>query len=119
VDTLSNPAALDSATAALVRLQRRWWRIAYASGIALVAGFCLLWVAWQPAYAARWALAAVPLVVYGMWLLRRHLADNHRPTEDFLLPDLGAGTALTVARGVGLALLGGFVLLPRPPGEYA
>ena len=115
MDTLSSP----SASGALAHLRRRWWATLGASGTVLVSGFCLLWVAWQPAYALRWGLTSLSLLLYGLWLLRRHLSDNHRLGEDLLLPDLGPGTVLTVARGVGLALLGGFVLMPRPPGEYA
>lgn len=111
--------ALTSATAARVRLRRRWWVLVGVSGVLLVSGFWLLWIVWRPAHAVRWTLAALPLVVYELWLLRRHLSDNHRPGEDLLLPDLGPGTVLTLARGAGLALLSGFVFLPRPPGEYA
>lgn len=44
------------------------------------------------------------------WGLKR----NYRPNEETLLPTLGYGNGITVARGVLVSLLAGFLLIPEP-----
>jgi len=58
-------------------------------------------------------------LIYELWLLYRNLPLNHRQAEMEILPELGAGTWLTMLRGLFLALLGGFIVLPRPVGWLA
>jgi CDP-diacylglycerol--glycerol-3-phosphate 3-phosphatidyltransferase len=68
------------------------------------------------AQAARWTAGAAAALAYLLWELRRNLGRNFRPGETAILPTLGAGTALTLARGLFCALLTGFLLIPEPSG---
>lgn len=75
----------------------------------------LLPIAWgvqPPGVAGRWLLAAGALWLLVWWLAwqRRTLNREHAAAAPF--PDLGWGTRLTLLRGLLMAALGGFVLLP-------
>ncbi len=80
-------------------------------------GYLVLAPVWQDA--GRWALLAVPLLLYGLWLLWRGLPLNYREGEAAVLPSLGYGNGLTLARGLALALMSGFLFSPWPPGALA
>lgn len=75
-------------------------------------GYGLLRLQWSNA--GRWALLAAPLLLYGLWVLWRGLPLNHREGETDVLPTLGFGNALTLYRGLALALISGFLFLPWP-----
>jgi len=59
------------------------------------------------------------VLIYELWLLYRNLPLNHRQGKTELLPTLGAGTWLTMLRGLFLALLAGFFVLPKLDGWLA
>lgn len=80
-------------------------------------GYGLLRPLWSNA--DRWALLATPLLAYGLWLLWHGLPLNYREGETAVLPTLGYGNGLTLARGLALALLSGFLLTPWPAGWLA
>ena len=103
----------------LGRLRRRWWVVAFLYAVSLSAGYALLRVTWQPAYAWRWAALAGLGLAYALWLFGRGLKDNHRQGEHLVLPTLGAGNAVTLLRGLLVGLLAGFLFFPRPPSELA
>ncbi len=84
---------------------------------AWLGGYFALRPVWQNA--AHWALMAAPLLLYGLWLLWRGLPLNYREGETAVLPTLGYGNGLTLARGLALALLSGFLFSPWPPGLLA
>lgn len=67
-------------------------------------------------------LLTLPLIILvaaaELWHLYRLLPHNHRHDETAILPSFGPGTILTITRGLLLALLGGLVLLPRPPSGW-
>lgn len=63
-------------------------------------------------------IAAV-ILAYELSLLYRNLSLNNRHAEAELLTTLGAGTWLTMLRGLFLALLAGFCVIPRPDGWLA
>jgi CDP-diacylglycerol--glycerol-3-phosphate 3-phosphatidyltransferase len=103
----------------LTHLRRRWWLATLLFFFTLWPVYVFLQNTWQPLYAQRWLIIAAVVLAYQLWLFRQGLKHNHRQGEAALLPTLGAGNALTLLRGLGLALLAGFLLSPRPPGAAA
>ncbi len=61
------------------------------------------------------AAAALAFVLITLW---RNLPQNHLPDKD-LFPGLGPANWVTILRADLLALLAGFVVLPRPAGALA
>jgi len=104
---------------ALTSLRIRWVGLALALTLMVSAGSAWLYLAWQPGYALRWLALAMCLSVYLMWVLWRSLPYNHRAGEKLLFPGFGAGNNLTLARGILLAALAGFLFSPLPPGGLA
>jgi CDP-diacylglycerol--glycerol-3-phosphate 3-phosphatidyltransferase len=78
----------------------------------------LLYRNWQPVYAQRWCIMAAAVLGLKLWLFGRWLKNNQRQAETELLPTLGPGTILTLLRGALVGLLAGFLLCPRPQGEW-
>jgi CDP-diacylglycerol--glycerol-3-phosphate 3-phosphatidyltransferase len=107
----------------LARLRLRWWGMLALSGLVLAGGFSFLVSTWPGnaagRYAVRWLALSAVVLSYQLWVLWRGLPANHRFSEPDLLPDLGPGNSLTLARGVLVACLAGFLLLPPPPGWLA
>jgi CDP-diacylglycerol---glycerol-3-phosphate 3-phosphatidyltransferase len=104
---------------ALKRLEKRWGIFSGASFLILGILYWLSYIFWKPLYAAGWGITAAIGLSYLIWFLWRNLLKNHRPGEANLLPTLGPGNTLTLARGVLLAYLAGFLLLPKPVGDLA
>jgi len=63
-------------------------------------------------------LSAVVLA-YELWIVWRGLPANRRAGEATLLPSIGPGNALSLARGLCIGLLAGFLVGPWPPGALA
>jgi hypothetical protein len=82
-------------------------------------GSAWLFTAWQPVYTLRWLALAVGVSIYLLNLLWQCLPFNYRAEEKLLLPYLGPGNVLTLARGILLAALAGFLFSPLPPRELA
>jgi CDP-diacylglycerol--glycerol-3-phosphate 3-phosphatidyltransferase len=99
-------------------LYGQWWVAALGGVLSLGISVTLIGISigWQNA--ARWAILPILGMAYIFAYLRRHLNDNFG-VEGVLLPTLGWGNALTVTRAILLALLAGFLLLPRPTGLVA
>ena len=96
------------------------WRLSASAGLAAVAAWSfLLGKTLGPAPAMRWTIGAASAVAYLLWELRRNLGRNIRAGETDVLPTLGAGTMLTLTRGLFCALLAGFLFIPQPPGWLA
>jgi CDP-diacylglycerol--glycerol-3-phosphate 3-phosphatidyltransferase len=55
-------------------------------------------------------------LIYLFFVCARNLEHNRRPGEQQLLPDFGWGNRLTLLRGMFVAAMLGFLLIPRPPG---
>lgn len=96
-------------------LRRRWLLCAIGCLAALAGGYAIL-RGWQESAATAWLLLAGLVAVFQLVSLWRLLPSNQRPTETAILPMFGAGTSLTLLRGLLIALLAGFLLFPRPPG---
>jgi CDP-diacylglycerol--glycerol-3-phosphate 3-phosphatidyltransferase len=56
----------------------------------------------------------VIVLAYSLWLCWTGLDRNRRPGEASLLPTFGPGNTVTLLRGLVMALLAGFLFLPRP-----
>ncbi len=100
------------------RLERRFQAAAGLAALTLLAAGLGLALAWRPDQALRWGLPAALCLAYLLLFLLRRLPDNRSP-EGLLLPGFGPGTWLSLAPGVALALLAGFLLPGRPPGPLA
>lgn len=70
-------------------------------------------------HGGRWLILSGVTLAYGLWVLWRNLPANHRLGESELLPTIGPGNALTLARGLCVGLLAGFLFGPWPPGALA
>lgn len=101
------------------RLKALWLRFGLLSLGLLAAGTLALQITWETRYAVRWLALAAPALIYLTVVFRIGLLYNHRPGEIDLLPTLGAGNWMTLARGVLLAALVGFLFIPRPAGWLA
>lgn len=103
---------------AMRQLRRQWGWVAVAWVAAWLVAYWLLRPNWP--FANRWLLLSGLVLVYGLWwVLWRHLATNHPAGSNRLLPTLGPGNALTLLRGLCIALISGFLFGPWPPGRLA
>lgn len=107
-----NPAALRC-------LQRSWLAVACLGGAGLLGAAALLQGQVDRAQALRWLAASAIVLGYQLAFVRPRLRLNFRAGEPSLLPELGPGNSLTLARGVLLAMLAGFLTIPWPRGALA
>lgn len=98
-------------------LQRRWLLTAVLWYTVLGLGYWLLAPVWP--YAGRWVAIAGLVMVYGLWVLRDGLPQNHRAGETAVLPTLGWGNGLTLMRGLAVSFIAGFLFSPWPEGALA
>lgn len=101
---------------ALDRLRSAWFGILTLTLLGLTTGGWLLASWWRFELAIRWVVGAACLTAYVLGSLLSILPLNRRPPQPDLLPSLGIGNMLTVTRGILLAMVAGFLLLPRPTG---
>jgi CDP-diacylglycerol--glycerol-3-phosphate 3-phosphatidyltransferase len=81
-----------------------------AAGLFLLIGFHLT---------LRWLAPASGLLLYQLIYLYRHLDENRDKISGSLFTRLGPGNWLTMGRGALLALVAGFLFVPRPSGWLA
>lgn len=101
---------------ALARLRASWFGMLTVTVLILGMGWWLLAGWWRFEFATRWAALAACLSAYVLGSLWVNLPLNYRAAEQRLISFLGIGNTLTVWRGIILAMLAGFFLLPRPVG---
>jgi CDP-diacylglycerol--glycerol-3-phosphate 3-phosphatidyltransferase len=106
-------------SAALPSLQGRWLATACLGGAGLLGGALVLLGQLGEADALRWLAAAAIVFGYQLAFVRPRLRLNLRAGETTLLPELGPGNTLTLARGVLLAMLAGFLVVAWPGGALA
>lgn len=69
---------------------------------------------WHYTYSNRWLVLAGIMLVVALTILAGNLRHNRRTENAPLLPTLGYGNGMTLARGLLLLLLSGFLFSPRP-----
>lgn len=98
----------------LSSLRKRWSGLAFLSAFLLLSGYATLVIFWGPSNALRWlSLSSIALVLL-LVVLWRILQDNHKISGKTLFPFFGAGTNLTILRGILISFLAGFILSGRP-----
>lgn len=97
---------------ALRRLRLRWVVAASVAVVVTALAYDQFVDRFATDLARRWLAFSGVVLVYEFALLWRFLPRNRAGEE--LSPSLGPATLLTVVRGVLVAFLAGFLLLPRP-----
>ncbi|PSP65685.1 CDP-alcohol phosphatidyltransferase family protein [Halobacteriales archaeon QH_8_64_26] len=103
---------------------RRWlrlqWGLVAIVAVASITSGHLTLVRWDmPAAGLRWSLSAGAVLLYELAVLWRLLDHNRDAETGRLLTSLGPATAITVLRGLFLAIVAGFLFAPRPTGTVA
>jgi CDP-diacylglycerol--glycerol-3-phosphate 3-phosphatidyltransferase len=103
---------------------RRWlrlqWGVVAIVAVASIAGGHLTLVRWDmPAVGLRWSLSAGVVLLYELAVLWRSLDHNRHAETGRLLTSFGPATAITMGRGLLLAIVAGFLFIPRPTGAAA
>lgn len=111
-------AGLSTGEMALAALHRRWWAAAIGAALALVMGYVWLRAVLGAGQTARWALLTAAVLAFVLAVLWRNLPRNRLP-GGALLPGLGPANWVTIGRAILLALLTGFIALPRPAADLA
>lgn len=94
-------------------LLRRWLLAALIYIGAWLLGYWSL-AQWHYAYPERWLVLAGVMLLVALTILGGNLRHNRRADNAPLLPTLGYGNGMTLARGLLLLLLTGFLFSPRP-----
>lgn len=97
-------------------LRQRWVLFAIVCLLILAGGFIFLSNSLGVVAAVRWLITPVLITIYLLTVLWRNLGANHRAGESQLLPGFGWGNILTLARGILIAAMMGFLFLSRPEG---
>jgi len=115
---VATPMLIADSTA-LRSLERRWLSTACLGVAGLLGGSGLLLGQLGAALTLRWLGAAAVVFGYQLAFVRPRLRLNLRVGETNLPPELGPGNSLSLARGVLLAMLAGFLVVPWPGGALA
>ena len=113
---MSAPPTVLSVQHSIEQLRIRWGIFLAVTILFSILGFQLAQLLWPAPYAVRWvvlSLLADGYLLAGLW---RNLAQNHRPGETAVLPMFGLGNTLSLARGLLMMALVGFLFQPRPGG---
>ncbi|MEF8830127.1 MAG: CDP-alcohol phosphatidyltransferase family protein [Halobacteriales archaeon] len=93
-------------------LRRQWGLVDLTFLAALVGGGGAIAAVAGEALAARWAVGAAGVAGFELWFLYRHLGRNRDDDHEGLYRSLGGANGLTLLRGVGVAGVAGFALVP-------
>jgi len=110
----AQPSHHHHETVALSSLRRRWVLVALLYSGAWWLSYQLLQGFLRAPLAERWRIFSAAMVVILLVMLWRGLRDNRRSEQSILWPTFGYGNGLSLARGVLVCLLAGFLFLPRP-----
>jgi CDP-diacylglycerol---glycerol-3-phosphate 3-phosphatidyltransferase len=98
----------------LSRLRISWFAYLISSAVILAFGYGVLRANWGDHNAFRWlGISSFALILF-MVILWSLLQDNFTRENHTLSPVFGAGTNLTIMRGILIAMLMGFVFSSRP-----
>jgi CDP-diacylglycerol---glycerol-3-phosphate 3-phosphatidyltransferase len=105
---------------ALQKLKREWLLAGAVAGVLLVAAARLVQIRLGVEVSWLYAGTAGVLMLYQLFHLWRNMKENF-PLHGFhtLYPDFGLANWITLFRAFLLALLAGFLVLPRPSGWFA
>lgn len=92
----------------------QWWMALVVAVMLVVFGYALISVVLPSISSLRWALQAVPVMIYILIMLQRRLGLNRRRHDSQLSASLGAANWITLARGGLIAMLAGFWRQPWP-----
>lgn len=95
-----------------VQLRKQWAAAGIGGGVLLTAAGVALCFGLGASPGIVWLLAAGTVLVLQLLVVRRHLHLNHR-SDGRLLASLGTANRITLFRGLLIAGLAGFVLLPQ------
>lgn len=108
---------VTAAPYAVLKLRRHWlWMVLIWFAAWLIA-YLLLYREWD--YAERWLILSGATLAAILWRVWKNLGLNYRSEEGHLLPTFGSGNQISLARGLLLGLLAGFLFSPWPPGALA
>jgi CDP-diacylglycerol--glycerol-3-phosphate 3-phosphatidyltransferase len=93
--------------------------LAIAYGLVWLGGGAILGLGWGWLPAQHWTLVSGLILLYQWVFLWRRAGDIRGPDSTHVRPRIGPGTQLTLLRGFLLAVTGGFLFSPRPPGRLA
>jgi CDP-diacylglycerol--glycerol-3-phosphate 3-phosphatidyltransferase len=97
----------------------QWGLVAIVAVASITSGHLTL-LRWDmPTVGLRWSLSAGAVLLYELAVLWRLLDHNRDAETGRLLTSLGPATTITVGRGLLLAIVAGFLLVPRPTGTVA
>ncbi len=111
--------SLNASVRVPLNLRYQLWLLAGAYALASAGGYLWLSAVSPELQPTRWLAMTAAVLLFEWWILQRNLGKNHRSGQDQLLPGLGWGNGLTLTRGVGYALMGGFLVIPEPVGRLA
>jgi CDP-diacylglycerol--glycerol-3-phosphate 3-phosphatidyltransferase len=101
---------------AMESLKKSWVYTIIITLLAVSLGYLLITIVLGAMYAARWLVLPAATTVFILIILRQNLAENSRSDESTILPDFGWGNLMTLARGILVALMMGFLFIPKPEG---
>lgn len=101
-------------TAVPTRLRRQWAGVALLAVAGGFVGYLLLSEWWTTTHGGQWLLVAGAVAAGELHVLRQRLARNRDGAAAPPRPTLGVANLLTVARGLLLAAVAGFLPLARP-----
>lgn len=116
-DIIQQPCNEGDGTARC-RLQAAWWTACVTGLLVSMAGFCWLYLVWQPISALQWMLQTMAIITVVLWLLWLGLGKSSSVQNPALHNALGVANWLTIGRGFLIAALGGF-MFQEPPGSVA
>ncbi len=103
-------------TAVPTRLRRQWTGVALLAVAGGITGYLLLSEWWTTTHGGQWLAVAGTVAAGELHVLRQRLARNRDRGAAPPRPTLGVANLLTVARGLLLAAVAGFLPLSRPVG---
>jgi CDP-diacylglycerol--glycerol-3-phosphate 3-phosphatidyltransferase len=98
-------------------LRRRWWIVAFLTGLLLLAGFLFLRDMWRLTAAVRWVILAGSILAVQLAFLWRHLPENCASDAEIPWSTFGLANLITIGRCIAAAALTGLLALPMPPGH--
>jgi CDP-diacylglycerol--glycerol-3-phosphate 3-phosphatidyltransferase len=107
---------LEPSRALGLRLEARWWIFVafFTASIAATAIVFESW--WGPGPSLAWAGGSTLLGFGILGFVWRHRNENRRDASSPRLEAFGPGNAITVTRGLALAMAGGFLFVREPSG---